>query len=134
MKALADKAEKWRRQALAAATLADDQLCRGENNLSPLATAAIVSAEQVGREVAKRTSRLASLALVVEQQRREAAEGALELATAALAAALHPQDRTHVGVGYFDVCRRAKMSAGGQSCSNVGQYCVTQCAAMPSFG
>jgi hypothetical protein len=62
MKALADKADKRRRQVLAAATLADEQLCRGENVRSPSATAAIVAAERVGREVAERTSRLATLA------------------------------------------------------------------------
>ena len=45
MKALANEADKRRRQALAAATLADEQLCRGENKLSPSATAAIVAAE-----------------------------------------------------------------------------------------
>ena len=65
MKALAkNEADKRRRQVLAAATLADEQLCRGENEHSP------------------------SLALVVEQEGREAAERALALATAALAAAL----------------------------------------------
>ena len=88
MKALADEADKRRRQALAAATLADEQLCRGENKLSPSATAAIVDAEQVGREVAERTSRLATLALVVEQEHMEAAKRALALATTALATAL----------------------------------------------
>jgi len=85
MKALADKADKRRRQVLAAATLADEQLCWGENERFPLATAAIVAAERVGRKVAGRTSRLATLALVVEQERREAAECALALATTALA-------------------------------------------------
>jgi hypothetical protein len=64
----------------------------GENERSPLATAAIVAAERVGREVAERTSRLATLALVVEQERREAAECALVLATTALAAALKRQE------------------------------------------
>ena len=89
MKALADKADKRRRQALAAATLADEQLCRGENKRSPSATAAIVAAERVGQVVANvRTLPLATLALVVEQEHGEAAERALALATAALAAAL----------------------------------------------
>ena len=63
----------------------------GENERSPLATAAIVAAERVGREVAERTSRLVTLALAVEQERREAAECALALATTALAAALKRQ-------------------------------------------
>ena len=45
MKAFADEADKRRRQVLAAATLADEQLCRGENERSPSATAAIVAAE-----------------------------------------------------------------------------------------
>ena len=92
MKAFADEAGKRRRQVLAAATLADEQLCRGENERSPPATAAIVAAERVDREVAERTSRLATLALVVEQERREAAECALALATTALAAALKRQE------------------------------------------
>ena len=91
MKALADEADKRRRQVLAAATLADEQLCRGENERSPSATAAIVAAERVGREVAERTSRLVTLALVVEQERREAAECALALAATALASALKRQ-------------------------------------------
>ena len=80
MKALANEADKQRRQILAAATLADEQLCRGENEGSPSTTAAIVAAEQVGREVAE-------LALVIEQERREAAERASALATVALALA-----------------------------------------------
>jgi hypothetical protein len=92
MKALADEADKRRRQFLAAATLADEQLCRGENERSPSATATIVAAERVGREVAKRTLRLATLALVVEQERREAAKCALALATTALAAVLKCQE------------------------------------------
>ena len=92
MKALAkNEADKRRRQVLAAATLADEQLCRGENERSPSATAAIVAAERVGREVAERTSRLVTLALVVEQERREAAECALALAATALASALKRQ-------------------------------------------
>jgi hypothetical protein len=92
MKALADEADKRRRQVLAAATLADEQLCRGENERSPSATAAIVAAERVGREVAERTLRLATLALVAEQERREATKCALALATTALAAALKRQE------------------------------------------
>ena len=92
MKALANEDDKRRQQVLAAATLADEQLCRGENEHSPSATAATVAAERVGREVAERTLRLADLALVVEQKRREAAECALALATTALAAALKCQE------------------------------------------
>ena len=92
MKALADKAEKRRRQALAAAMLADEQLCRGANKHSPLAAMAIVAAERVGREVAERTLRLAALALVVEQECRETAKRALALATVALTAALQRRD------------------------------------------
>jgi hypothetical protein len=76
MMALADEADKRRRQVLAAATLADEQLCRGDNERSPSTTAAIVAAERVGREVAELAF------LVVEQERREAAERALALATA----------------------------------------------------
>jgi hypothetical protein len=45
MKALADEADKRRRQVLAAATLANEQLCRGENERSPSTTAAIVAAK-----------------------------------------------------------------------------------------
>ena len=92
MKAFADEADKRRRQVLAAATLADEQLCWGENEHSPSATAAIVAAERVGREVAECTLRLSTLALVVEQERREAAKCALALATTALAAALKRQE------------------------------------------
>jgi hypothetical protein len=54
---------------------------RREDERSPSTTVAIVAAERVGREVVE-------LALVVEQERREAAERALALATAALATAL----------------------------------------------
>ena len=92
MKALADEAEKRCREALAAAMLADEQLCRGANEHSPLATTAIVAAERVGREVAERTLRLAALALVVEQECRETAKRALALATVALTAALQRRD------------------------------------------
>jgi hypothetical protein len=106
IKALADKADKRRRQALAAATLADEQLCRGENE--PSTTVAIVAAERVGREVAEHTARLDT---VVEQERREAAECTKTLGGG----------QTHVGVNYFDVGQRAKMSAGGRTCSDGGQ-------------
>jgi hypothetical protein len=43
MKALAkNEADKRRRQVLAAAMLADEQLCRGENERSPSTTASFV--------------------------------------------------------------------------------------------
>ena len=132
MKALADEAEKRRRQALAAAMLADEQLCRGENDLSPLATAAIVSAEQVGREVAEHTSRLAALALVVEQQRREAAERALELATVVLAAALHCRDATERTLALAismlaDVQKRQQTADLAQMSANIVSPNAVQC-------
>jgi hypothetical protein len=59
--ALADEADKRRRQVLAAATLADEQLCRGDNERSPSTTAAIVAAERVGREVADLAGNVADM-------------------------------------------------------------------------
>jgi len=126
MKSLDDEADKRRRQVLAAATLADEQLCGGANEHSPSATAAIVAAERVGREVAERTSHVATLALVVEQERRESAECALAVATTALAAALKCQEaaKRTSAMAMSMLANVRKRQHGGRTCSDVGQYCA----------
>jgi hypothetical protein len=148
MKALADEADMRRRQVLAAVTLADKQLCRGANNHSPSATAAIVEIERLGRRVAERTSRLAALALAAEQERREAAEHALALAaeqerreaadhalalaTAALAAALQCRDEAErtsaLAISMLaDVRKRQQAAEHAQMSANIVPPNAVQC-------